>query len=136
MYPKISILQIYKTEILASHLDPTNFVPTKEGDTYLSKFNEEFKLNGENKVPKNMILQIKPYNNTDVEFRYDKLSDITANNQTYLDINSKISLRQSEDLKRQTALYAEKQKRLDLATQQNREETEKRKLQSQTLQAR
>lgn len=132
MYSKISILQIYKTEILASHLDPTNFVPTKEGDTYLSKFNEEFKLNGENKVPKNMILQIKPYNNTDVEFRYDKLSDITANNQTYLVINSQISLRQSEDLRRRTGLLEEKQKRLDEATRLQREATERMRSQSQT----
>ena len=129
--PKISILQQYKSEQLSLALDPILYKPLKEGDTYLGKFNEEFKLSGEGKI-KNMIMQIKPYKNADVEFRYDKLSDITAYNQTYLDINSIISAKQSQELKDRTAMLAEKQRRLDEARELSRQKTEEQKIKSQT----
>jgi len=105
---KIRILETFVETQLPSNLDPNLVVPNEK---FLVRFNNHFR----SEPPQNMILEIKPYINGDIDFTYDNLSDITASNQTFLDIVVVISTKLAADTKEQDQKIAAKQAAIEKA---------------------
>jgi hypothetical protein len=120
---KMELLETFGDKELPSNLDPDLII---KNEKFLVRFNKHFSASPK-AVPQNMILEIKPYTNGDIDFTYDKLSDITASNQTFLDISATISNKLAADNRLKETQLAEKEAAFQSARQSNREKVEAEK---------